>query len=127
CWDILSSVVDSTGFYESINNPWHYLTSDEQSLRPASPVLEAFGPMAVVTGVEHTAPSANGSSAQQIDSSSTTKLSYHYGHAKVQAAGRGFLGFKTFSVLNRETGIRTETEYRQDWPFIGRERSIKTY
>ncbi|AQT60991.1 FG-GAP-like repeat-containing protein [Cellvibrio sp. PSBB023] len=127
CWKESIASVDATQFYKNIHEPWHYFTTDEQSLRPASPVLEAFGPMSVVTDVEVTAPSGSKTSPQQIDTSSTAKLSYYYGHAKMQAGGRGFLGFKNFTVVNRETGIRTETEYRQDWPFIGQVRKIKTF
>jgi RHS repeat-associated protein len=127
CWTEYSGAVDSTAFYQAINNPWFDLTAEEQSLRPASPVLEAFGPMSIVTDVEVTAPSGSKSGPQQIDSSTTAKLSYYYGHAKMQAGGRGFLGFRYFTVVNRETGIRTETEYRQDWPYLGNTRSVKTF
>ncbi|HSX52566.1 MAG TPA: FG-GAP-like repeat-containing protein [Cellvibrio sp.] len=126
CWNILTGSVDATAFYQEISNPWHSLRPEEQSLRPASPVLEAFGPMSVVTDVETTAPGASSSSPNNI-SNSTAKLSYFYGHAKMQAGGRGFLGFKYFTVVNRETGVRTETEYRQDWPYIGQARTIKTF
>ena len=127
CWDVLTGTVDATAFYQEINNPWHNLRPEEQSLRPASPVLEAFGPMSVVTDVETTAPGASVSSPNNIVNNSTAKLSYYYGHAKMQAGGRGFLGFKNFTVVNRETGVRTETEYRQDWPFIGQARKVKTF
>lgn len=127
CWTEIISSVDTTQFYKNIYDTWHYLTPEEQTLRPASPVLEAFGPMSVVTDVEVTAPSGNRNSPQLIDSSATAKLSYYYSHAKMQAGGRGFLGFRYFTVVNRETGIRTETEYRQDWPYIGKPRKTTVY
>lgn len=126
CWTVPGRV-DSTAFYQAMNNPWADLIPEEQSLRPASPILEAFGPMSVVTDVETTAPSGSVLSPNNVVNNSTAKLSYHYGHAKMQAGGRGFLGFKYFTVINGETGIRTETEYRQDWPYIGRPRNIKTF
>lgn len=126
CWTVPGRV-DSTAFYQAINNPWSDLTPEEQSLRPASPVLEAFGPMSVVTDVETTAPSGSVLSPNNVVNNSTAKLSYYYGHAKMQAGGRGFLGFRYFTVVNKETGIRTETEYRQDWPYIGQPRKIKTF
>ncbi len=127
CWDVKVGAVDSTGFYKEINDPWYSLAANEQSLRPSSPVMEAFGPMSVVTDVEVSAPGANTSSPGYVDTASTAKLSYYYGQAKMQAGGRGFLGFRYFTVVNRETGTRTETEYRQDWPYIGQPRKIKTF
>lgn len=127
CWDVWSGTVDATKFYQTINDPWFDLTTEEQSLRPSSPILEAFGPTSIVTDVEITAPTGSKLSPNSVDATSTAKLSYYYGQAKIQAGGRGFLGFKTFTVVNRETGIRTETEYRQDWPFIGQVRKVKTF
>lgn len=127
CWTEYSGAVDSSAFYQAINDPWFYLSPEEQSLRPASPVMEAFGPMSIVTDVEVTAPGGSKTGPQQIDSTKTAKLSYYYGHAKIQAGGRGFLGFRYFTVVNRETGIRTETEYRQDWPYLGSPRQVKTF
>ena len=127
CWTETTGSVDATQFYKNIHDPWHYLRADEQSLKPSSPVLEAFGAMSVVTDVEVSAPTGSKSSSGYVDATSTAKLSYYYGHAKMQAGGRGFLGFKKFTVVNRETGTRTETEYRQDWPYIGHPRKIKTF
>ncbi|OZY87300.1 hypothetical protein CBP51_10065 [Cellvibrio mixtus] len=127
CWDVVTGTVDASDFYEAINDPWFDLTAGEQSLSPASPVLEAFGPVSVVTGVEVSAPSGNVTSAEQVSANAIAKLSYYYGQAKMQAGGRGFLGFKYFTVVNGETGIRTETEYRQDWPYIGQPRKIRSF
>ncbi len=127
CWDVPVATIDATKFYQAINDPWYELASEEQSLRPASPVLESIGAIAVVTGVDTSAPSANQTLPQNIDTAATVKRSYFYGQARMQAGGRGFLGFKTFTEFNRETGVRVETEYRQDWPYQGKVRKTKTY
>ena len=37
----------------------------------------------------------------------------------MQAAGRGLLGFRTLTTVDLQTGVRTATTYRQDFPYIG--------
>ena len=75
--------------------------------------------MYVVTKVESSAPRAHDSNPAQVDHSATSAISYHYGEAKIQAMGRGMLGFKTLTTIDNQTGITTRTTYRQDFPFIG--------
>ncbi len=38
----------------------------------------------------------------------------------VQDVFRGFSGFKSISITNTATNVNSITEYRQDWPYIGR-------
>ena len=45
--------------------------------------------------------------------------SYHYEGMKVHQRGRGNLGFAKMTVTDNQTGIKTITTYRQDFPFIG--------
>ncbi len=45
---------------------------------------------------------------------------YRYGGAKVNVAGRGFLGFRWMEATDQGTWVLTSTEYRQDFPYIGR-------
>ena len=45
---------------------------------------------------------------------------YRYGGAKADVAGRGFLGFRWIEASDGGTGAVTSTEYRQDFPYIGR-------
>ncbi len=44
---------------------------------------------------------------------------YHYYGAKIQAGGRGFLGFKTFEVFDTNNSILNQTSYHQEFPFTG--------
>lgn len=102
------------GNYSSLNDPFGSLPSGSQTLqqKPRTPVLEFTSALPIVTRV--------GSSSPSIDSDSNmSSIRYHYGEAKVQAGGRGNLGFKYLTATDGQTGIRTRTTYRQDWPFIG--------
>ncbi len=113
--------------YDSLTLGGHYTADDDevenfndlvtlgqQTLQspPSSIVHNLNTPRYVVKRVESSAP-ANG------DFSAKSAISYSYSGAKVQLAGRGLLGFKTISTVDEQTGVRTTTEYRQDWPFIG--------
>ncbi|MGB0514208.1 MAG: FG-GAP-like repeat-containing protein, partial [Wenzhouxiangellaceae bacterium] len=49
----------------------------------------------------------------------TTRIEYYYTGAKVQAGGRGFLGFREIASWDPQSGMLTRTRYRQDFPFIG--------
>ena len=42
-----------------------------------------------------------------------------YERGKVQAAGRGLLGFRALTTVDLQTGVRTRTQYRQDFPYLG--------
>ena len=119
CWDTEVHVVNAQEFYRSLNDPWHELGEEDQSLRPASPVLEALGPMYVVTAVDASSPTGTNIPGE-IDTSARAGTYYFYERSKMQAGGRGFLGFEYFTKVNRETGLREKTRYRQDWPYIGR-------
>jgi RHS repeat-associated protein len=46
-------------------------------------------------------------------------VSYFYGEAKMQAKGRGFLGFHKLKTVDEQTQVTTVTTYRQDYPFSG--------
>ena len=83
--------------------------------------------MFVVTDVESSAPAAHNSNPGQVDNSATSSISYHYGEAKIQAMGRGMLGFKTLTTIDNQTAVTTRTTYRQDFPFIGQPLSTKVY
>lgn len=49
-----------------------------------------------------------------------SRASHAYWFAKAENTGRGFLGFGATEVTDPDTGIVNRTEYRQDFPFIGR-------
>ena len=120
-----NQAADEDEFYGDINDPWNAYEDKEQSLKPVTPVMESFGSYAIVTRVETSAPAANDTVGEtgQIDTTAKAAIRYDYAQAKIQAGGRGYLGFQSFSVTSEYTGIKSHTEYRQDWPFVGRPRS----
>ena len=89
-----------------------------------SPVLELIGPMPVVKKVTGSAPgwklASTGTSGNSNNASATSSISYQYGQAKIQASGRGFLGFERLKTIDEQTKVTTTTQYRQDFPYIGR-------
>ncbi|MEM0953192.1 MAG: Ig-like domain-containing protein [Pseudomonadota bacterium] len=118
---------DVTGFYSQLNAAWpglHSLgnTADIQLAADAgksSPVLELSGPMQVVQRVSSSSPGVS-LAGGQYSASAMSHVNYNYGEAKLQASGRGFLGFERLRTLDEQTGVQTVTTYRQDFPFIGR-------
>lgn len=77
-----------------------------------SAVYDFVAPVYVVSQAESLAPTyASGSASSRVE--------YHYVGAKLQAGGRGFLGFGEVISFDPQSGIRTNTRYRQDFPFIG--------
>ncbi len=107
---------NTAGFYTALNRDW----SGTDTLGKTGPVMELIGPMPVVTRVSSSAPIASNPSAQ-------SSISYYYGGAKIQASGRGFLGFERLKTVDDQTGVQTITTYRQDWPFIGYPLRTQTY
>lgn len=87
-----------------------------------SPVFDVFSAIWVVHKASSSAPLAGDSTALP----STSSVVYRYSGAKIQAGGRGFLGFSTVQAENQQRTqdtskyLVTTTEYRQDFPYIGR-------
>lgn len=80
-----------------------------------APVLDFLAPMYVVA-------KASSSSPQASDANAMASLHYRYAGARVQAGGRGFLGFReivTFDPNQSDGHVATSTVYRQDFPFAG--------
>jgi len=75
-------------------------------------VYDLIAPIYVVSQVQGSAPVYNNPSA-------TSQVQYHYVGAKLQAGGRGFLGFGEVISYDQQTHIRTNSRYRQDFPYIG--------
>ncbi|MEY4588014.1 MAG: hypothetical protein RL497_90, partial [Pseudomonadota bacterium] len=101
-------------FYALITNPfgeagtYGYGLGLDQNI----PAMEYNGAVPVVTQVASSAPTA-------ADANATAKVAYFYTQAKMQAGGRGLLGFKSLNTVDLQTGVNTTTTYRQDWPFVG--------
>lgn len=65
---------------------------------------------------------ASSSSPRAGDAAAMATLYYRYANARVQAGGRGFLGFGTLETIdpNQSGGhVVTSTQYAQNFPFIG--------
>lgn len=80
-----------------------------------SAVQDMLVPMYAVHRVSST-------TAQNGDPASKATLHYRYNGAKMQAGGRGFLGFREVVVIdpNQSGGyVTTSTQYGQNFPFIG--------
>ncbi len=108
---------DASEFYSTLNGDWP-LPTGSQTLGKDKPVLELTGPIYVVTDVASSAPAAT-STPGAIDAGAQSSISYYYGEAKIQAVGRGMLGFQTIKTVDNQTGVITTTAYRQDFPFTG--------
>ena len=78
-----------------------------------SAVFELVAPVYVVSANSVSAPS-------HTDSASMLRSEYHYVGGKIQSGGRGFLGFAEVIHWSPDTAIRTNTRFRQDFPFTGR-------
>ena len=120
---------DAGKFYERLNGGWD-LPEDSNTLiannaTKGKPVLEIHGAVQVVTSVESSAPAA--ASPGNVNYNALSKVSYYYGEAKMQASGRGFLGFARLKTVDEQTGISTVTTYRQDFPFSGKPLSTTVY
>jgi hypothetical protein len=59
------------------------------------------------------------SSAAGDDGGSNYRTNYAYAGAKADQWGRGFLGFRTFTGTDIQSGITTTSTFHQDFPFTG--------
>jgi RHS repeat-associated core domain len=113
----VKNVVDPTKFYGALNEPFTDVTTSNVALYKKVPVLEFMAPISVVTLVESSSPSYS-TTTKKVEPTKAG-VAYMYGEAKIQAGGRGFLGYKTLRTVDLQTLIETTTTYRQDWPFVG--------
>ena len=127
CSDFPYSAPNLAKFYTMLNGAWtgeDILGNNAAGTARQSPVLELIGPMPVVKKVTGSAPgwklASTGTSGNSNDASATSSISYQYGQAKIQASGRGFLGFERLKTIDEQTNVTTTTQYRQDFPYIGR-------
>lgn len=118
-----TTVTDASDFYSRLNGGWQ-LPAGSSTLvanneNKGAPVLEVNGAIQVVTTVESSAPTA-GALPGNVNQNAMSKVDYYYGEAKMQASGRGFLGFGTLKTIDAQTNITTLSTYRQDFPFTGK-------
>ena len=113
-----TSQSDINAFYADINGGWD-LPSGTQTLGKLSPTINLLGPMNVVVRVSQSAPAGNANTESSVNVNALSHINYRYREAKLQAGGRGILGFEALTSVDEQTGVETTTTYRQDWPFIG--------
>lgn len=80
-----------------------------------SPVQDLVAPMYVVAMARSSAPTYNNAAAMST-------LYYRYAGAKMQAGGRGYLGFREITTFDVNYGgkyIASTTQYAQNFPFTG--------
>jgi len=77
-----------------------------------SPVFDLINSYYVVAEARSIAP-------DYLDENAVVSVSYQYRNFRVQAGGRGSLGFEKIYSTDTLTGIVTGTRYRQDFPYIG--------
>lgn len=98
-----SAVVNSAPYYTKTNEPFLGLNNPYAG---AAKVAQYVAPFPIVTRVKN-----------NLNASNDKK--YYYEVMRTQSGGRGLLGFEKTSVEDVATGVRTETFWRQDWPFTG--------
>lgn len=79
------------------------------------PTLEYSAPIPLVTKVTSDMPTA----ASGAGGGAASSVEYFYSHARLQPGGRGYLGFESVVSKDLFSGTKTETRYRQDWPYAG--------
>jgi RHS repeat-associated protein len=100
-------------FYRQINDPFGDADPNTSlGIHSKAPAMEIISTAPVVTRVASSAPTGG-------TLNTLAGVDYSYEGQKLQAGGRGFLGFKKLTTTDMQTGILTQTEYRQDWPFVG--------
>ena len=92
---------------------------DANALSWGSPVFDLIAPVYVVQSASNSAPAA-GATPGNVEQTATSSVSYEYAGAKLQAGGRGWLGFESITSIDAQTGIETKTVYEQRFPFTGR-------
>ena len=110
-FDLITKITDGLGvdFQISYSTPLDnsVYTPETGSIYPLRDLLVSV-PFNLVSEIV----SDNGIGGQSV-------MDYHYTGAKVHLHGRGFLGFRAVEAHDQQTGITTETTYRQDYPYIG--------
>ena len=83
-----------------------------------SPVFDVIAPIYVVSNVVSSAPSYNSTGTTYL-ANNTVTVNYQYKGFRAQTGGRGTLGFEQLITYDPQSGITSDTTYRQDFPYIG--------
>jgi len=89
-----------------------------------SPVFDVFSPLWVVRVARSSSPGCPADALVCLQDpgnlTATSVVRYSYQGARVQTGGRGFIGFASIRTEDIQNKLLTTTEYRQDYPYIGR-------
>lgn len=109
-----------SNFYRHLEDPFaDYNDAEAFSDTSKLPVMEAMGAGWIVTKVSGSAPKAHATDPEDVDVNAKSQIQYFYQNSRFQAGGRGLLGFQQLMTFDVQSGIKTATTYRQDWPFAG--------
>ncbi|WP_282611298.1 polymorphic toxin-type HINT domain-containing protein [Pelagibius sp. Alg239-R121] len=114
--DLLVSGTDGLGRVASIT--YKPLTDDSVYTKGSGasfPEIDIQAPMYVVASVSQD----DGKTETPGNLEGQAVINYSYAGAKVNTEGRGFLGFRTVTARDEQTGILTTTTYNQTYPFTG--------
>ncbi|WP_039914194.1 Ig-like domain-containing protein [Cellvibrio mixtus] len=106
---LTATEVDEKSYYRKANDPFAGLSNP-------------YAETARVTQVINTMPIAIRTKTIVKQAAGDVLVSdkkYFYNSLRTQAGGRGLLGFEKTTVEDLLTGKRTETSWRQDWPYTG--------
>lgn len=126
--DVVAQITDGLGAitrltHQPLTNASVYrrdagsLTTPNPSGR-GSPVHDMVAPVYVVAKAASSAPT-------WTDAAALAEITYRYAGARMQAGGRGFLGFREIASFDGAHAVSpakhmvVRTRYRQDFPFIG--------
>jgi len=130
CWTREVAVSTWHVLQSRMQNPFSGMSSGNARIEDPflHRVFNTTGSMPVVTQVSRRRSEANNSTPQSVNTNilRATK-SYYYEHGRMQASGRGFLGFKRVTEVDRLNGNRKVSDYRQDWPFTGSPLNVTHY
>lgn len=90
-------------------------SKDAGSNKAVAPQIDLQIPLYVVAS--HNASNGIGGSAQ------TTYM--YYGLKAEAGTGRGLLGFRQIESTDSQLGIKVQTRFRQDWPYVGVVRNVR--
>ncbi len=93
--------------------------NDANSKRWGASVFDVVAPVWVVARVSSSAPRA-GSSPGNVDNHAESAVRYEYAGLKMQAGGRGSLGFAAITSIDEQSRMTTKTTYLQQFPYTGR-------
>ncbi|MBL8297788.1 MAG: VCBS repeat-containing protein [Rhodanobacteraceae bacterium] len=119
--DVITYIINGLGAVHTIGYaPLPYASVYERAFDApsknwgrGSPVFDVFSSLWVVRNAAQSAPTA-------ANPLTTSEVRYHYRGARMQAGGRGFLGFQEVRTEDVQNFLVTTTEYRQDFPYTGR-------